>query len=475
MTIRMRFTLLQTAVTLVVLAIGGILYVKRLNLDLERGLNDTLSARADLVTSELRGNGSNLNVPHRVGTSNGIYTQLITVEGRLLRSSRELTHQPVLTARQVRRAVTNGSLIVDTTVSLRGPGVRGPEPMRILAVRSGRPAVVVAVAISRDVVNKAGRGAAEQLVIFGVIVVLIVAAGSWWITGGVLRPVERMRARVAALAQGDDTGGKVSVPGTGGEMGRLAVTLNDLLRRLHAALSRERAFVADVGHELRTPLTVLKGELELAGRPGRSPQELSDTVAIAAQETDRLVRLTEDLLMLASDTERPRLRRRDFDLTDLARVAIEAFGPLAAAAGSQIVLATADPVHVTADPARIRQAIDNLISNAVRYTSSATTVTITAEMITEADLPYAQLSVADDGPGFRPQFLPVAFERFTRAAQTRDQHNPADADPGGTGLGLAIVRSVMTAHGGTATATNQLDGGARVTLQWPSPANPAWP
>lgn len=469
MTIRLRLTVLFTVATLLVLAVGGVLYVKRLNLELEQGLNDTLSARADVVASELRGNGSNLNVRARLGAANGIYTQLVSVDGRLLTSTRALRGRPLVSAAEARSAAA-GSLTLDTRVSLRGPRDRGSdsdlEPMRVLVVPSGRAGVVIAVAISRAVVDKAGIHGAYQLLIFGAIVLLLVAAGSWWITGAVLAPVERMRIRVAALTA-EDSDARVPVPGSRDEISRLAVTFNALLARMHGVLARERAFVADVGHELRTPLSVLKGELELAGRPGRSPQELSATVAVAAGETDRLVRLTEDLLLLARDADSPRLRIGEFDLTELARVAAAAAGSRAAAAGNRLVLVTADPVWVAGDPDRIRQAIDNLISNALAYTTPGTTVTIT----TASDGGWAQLAVTDHGPGFPPQFLPVAFDRFTRAATTPGQQSTAGHDPGGSGLGLAIVQSVINAHHGTAVATNHPDGGATITLRWPATNN----
>lgn len=121
---------------------------------------------------------------------------------------------------------------------------------------------------------------------------LLAGLGAWLLAAAALRPVDRMRAPAADLQTRDAAIG-LAVPGTRDELARLAVTLNELLTRLHAAVEHDRAFVADAGHELRTPLTVLKGELELAARPGRSTQELMATVA-AAEEIDRLIRLAED-------------------------------------------------------------------------------------------------------------------------------------------------------------------------------------
>ena len=307
-----------------------------------------------------------------------------------------------------------------------------------------------------------GLSALLVLLLIGGPVTLALAAGvGWVVAGAALRPVERMRRQVAEL-HARDAGDGLPVPRTHDEISRLAETFNGLLARLHAAVTRERSFVADAGHELRTPLSVLKGELELARRAGRSRGELARTIEVAAGETDRLVRLAEDLLILASDTESPPPRAQHFDLTALTRAAITARTARAGERGVTITLSPADDLDATGDPGRIRQAVDNLLSNALRHAAAGTTVTV---CLGRED-GQARVSVTDNGPGFPPAFLPVAFDRFTRADEARSR--PGDGDePGGNGLGLAIVQAVMTSHDGTATAENMPSGGARVTLRWP--------
>jgi two-component system, OmpR family, sensor kinase len=207
----------------------------------------------------------------------------------------------------------------------------------------------------------------------------------------------------------------------------------------------------------------LQGELELARRPGRTRAELAATIDVAAEETDRLVRLAEDLLVLGRDCESPVRRGRPFDLSEIAEAAIHAAAASAAVRDVEIALSAPRELTVIGDPDRIRQAVDNLLTNAVRHSPSGARVAVSLEV----DGPQAQVEVTDQGPGFAPEFIPVAFERFTRADQARGRTTGAGV-PGGMGLGLAIVRAVMVSHGGSATAANATGAGARVTLRWPT-------
>jgi signal transduction histidine kinase len=273
-----------------------------------------------------------------------------------------------------------------------------------------------------------------------------------------------MRAQAADLQASDARAG-LSVPGGRDEISRLGDTLNALLGRLHEAYERERAFVADAGHELRTPLTVLRGELELARRPGRSSEQLAATVEVAAEQTERLIRLAEDLLVLDRD-EHETARFVRFDLVELAEGArLSTLATLGTRPVDLAVQAPVRPLPVLGDPDRIRRALDNVVANALRFSPDGGCIEVG---VTES-AGHAELTVTDQGPGFPPDFLPVAFERFRRHDPARTRIEQDGGEQASTGLGLAIVRSVMRAHSGTATATNREDSpGARVTLRWPT-------
>jgi two-component system, OmpR family, sensor kinase len=217
--------------------------------------------------------------------------------------------------------------------------------------------------------------------------------------------------------------------------------------RLRAALERERVFVANASHELRTPLAILRAELELALRPGRRREELEAAIGSAAEEADRLSSLAEDLLVIA---------RGDEGQLPLRPAPVEAdavLGTVAARFPGRAETVGPSGLALRADPDRLQQAVGNLVDNALRH--GGTRVELAAERVDGR----VELHVRDDGPGFPPEFLDAAFERFTRADPARGR--------GGAGLGLAIVDLIARAHGGAAGARNRPAGGADVWIALP--------
>jgi signal transduction histidine kinase len=319
---------------------------------------------------------------------------------------------------------------------------------------------------SRDVYEATLSQVARELAVGGVVFVAVAALGAYWLARAALSPVERMRRQVAAVS-GRDEESAVQVPGTRDEIAALAGTMNELLGRLQGALAKQRAFVADASHELRTPLAVLRGELELAARPGRSRQELAAAVRSAAGEAERLSRLTDDLLLLArSDEDQLSLRPGTADIGRLLARTADGAASRLAATGVSCHVEARNGILATIDGDRIRQAVDNLVDNALRFAPRGSAIMLSATAY-GSDL---GIEVRDDGPGFAPGFLPHAFERFRRPDTGRSRDN------GGAGLGLAIVRAIAAAHGGTTTAANRPGGGAVVCLRLPGaielPAQP---
>ncbi len=178
--------------------------------------------------------------------------------------------------------------------------------------------------------------------------------------------------------------------------------MNDLLGRLRHALERERAFVADASHELRSPLAILRGELELAGRPGRSHRRTQPPPCTAsAEEADRLARITDDLLLLArGDASRLDLRLTETDLRQLFGRSVSLAKPRLAAAEVTCRIDVPAGTRARVDPDRIRQAIDNLLANAARFAPAGSVIVIAARK----DGPDLRIEVRDDGPGFPGRF-----------------------------------------------------------------------
>src|SRR5262249_3990642 len=215
------------------------------------------------------------------------------------------------------------------------------------------------------------------------------------------------------------------------------------------------------------PFAVLRGELELAGRPGRSKEELSAAVASATAETDRLTRLTDDLLLLAKgDEDKLSLQLERTDIAPLLARRAERARSRAAAAGVTCQVSAVPDLRAVVDAGRIRQAVDNLVDNALRFAPPGSQVLISAEVAG----PSLVIEVCDAGPGFPPEFLPHAFERFRRPDQGRAR------SAGAAALGLAIVQAIAVAHGGRSVARDRAYGGAAAGLRegphfgWKPPA-----
>jgi two-component system OmpR family sensor kinase len=246
---------------------------------------------------------------------------------------------------------------------------------------------------------------------------------------------------------------QLPVPPTRDEVARLGTTLNAMLDRIGAAMAREREFVADASHELRTPLAVLKAELELALREGRSREELEAALSSAAEETDRLTQLAEDLLVIAqTDQGQLPVRISELPVSEVLEDVRRRFARRAADTGRRLSVNVEGPITARVDRLRIEQALGNMVDNALRYGAGP------VRLDARAEDGHVELHVRDEGPGFPPEFLARAFDRFARSGR-----GP------GTGLGLAIVAAVAAAHGGSAHAANTPEGGADVWLVLSSP------
>jgi two-component system, OmpR family, sensor kinase len=422
--LRLRLTLAFAIAMAVVLSVlGAFLYVQlRSTLDeqLERNLRTRAAAAQGLAPGR------------RVGDDED-FVQVVEEVGRMPVSQSELE--------RARRE----------TVLVERAGAPGIEegPVRLL-LRPGDHGVVVAAA-SLEERNEALGSLLSQLAIGGPVALLLASLAGYALAGATLRPVESMRRRAAEIS-GTVEGRRLPQPEGDDEIARLARTLNDMLARLEAGLERERRFAAEASHELRTPLALLKAELELALRRPRSAEELRAAIASAAEETDRLAALAEDLLVLArSDEGELRLNEKAVPARPLLETVARRFAPRAEEAGVALDVDAPEALAARGDVARLEQALGNLVDNALRY--GAGTIRLAASGQDGSVL----LSVSDEGQGFAEDFLPRAFERFSRP----DGARASDA----AGLGLAIVEAIARAHGGSVTAANAEGGGAEVTLR----------
>ena len=450
MPIRVRLALSFAAVTLLLVGVGGVLFVRSFRAGLVDSLGPGLRVQSDSLVTRVRENGTNaaLNTAQV-----DIVEQVLDDSGRVLATTREGGAGPLVRGATVREAARSR---VFTNTKVGGE----QEPYRVLAapVMTGSGRQIVVVATSLEATDEAVTRVREALLVGGGSAVLLAAIGGWLLSAAALRPVERMRREAEDISE-HDAASRLAVPGTHDEIASLATTMNGLLERLHDALTRQRAFVADAGHELRTPLALLRTELELADRPQRTDLELREALRHAAGSVERLARLTEDLLLLARTDDGIERRFERVRLPEVVEASVAAARELASSAGVAIAIEVEirDRPDVSGSPNLLQRAVDNVVENARRYAPAGSTITV---RVSSAG-PDAVVEVLDDGPGFPPEFLPRAFERFRRADDAR-----ARVD-GGSGLGLSIVLAIARVHGGTASAGNRPTGGAIVTLTIP--------
>ncbi|MGW8793859.1 ATP-binding protein [Streptomyces althioticus] len=329
---------------------------------------------------------------------------------------------------------TNGTATIDgDTEDYRFAAVEVETPDRgRLTVHAGAPLAAEHSAV----------GTALTAMLIGFPLLLgVVAAVTWLVTGRALRPVEGIRREMAAITASEDLRRRVPEPATHDEIARLARTTNATLAALEASVERQRAFVADASHELRSPIASLRTQLEVAA----AHPELLDLDG-AVEDTVRLQNLAADLLLLArlDAGERPAGTR-----VDLAALAREA------AAGRERVTVEAEPVEVSGSRGQLGRVLANLLDNAERHARERITVTVRREG------GEAVVGVADDGEGLAEADRERIFERFVRLDAARSR------DDGGAGLGLAIARDVAVRHGGTLTAGAAPAGGALFELRLP--------
>jgi signal transduction histidine kinase len=471
--LRARLCVAFTLTSVLVTVGGSLLFVSVLDAGLASNLDNTVVGRAQTIAGALDGVGTpDLPDPLLNSSTRGIsqatadtFAVVRWPSGAIVTATGAPAPRIDLPAQF--RTIRGGQLL-KTTLEVGG------ERYRVAALGVRRPdGVWLAISgASRRSSEQTIQDLTNALLVAGPVLVLLVAVGSWVLAGAALRPVERMRRDAAAAA---GTGReRLAVPNTEDELARLAVTLNELLERLGASLARQQDLVADAGHELRTPLAILRTELELASRPGRSYEELADAVEHAAIEVDRLSQLAEDLLFLArADGHGALVRPQPTDVSGVLTASARSARAAADTSGVDLQVEVGPTLTATLDPGAVRRAIDNMLSNAIEYAPLGSTppwagAAVTLTCVVSADGRSLTISVSDTGPGFPQEFLPHAFDRFRRADPARS-HSHGQR---GAGLGLAVVREIAEAHGGSAEARNQPGGGARVSVTLPREAAP---
>jgi signal transduction histidine kinase len=280
------------------------------------------------------------------------------------------------------------------------------------------------------------------------------------LSGAITRPLRRLTTAAGAVAHGQFD---QQVPvRSGDEIGRLSQAFNDMTARLQAARQMQSDFVANVSHELRTPLTSIKGMLETLRDGAVHDPEVRDAfLETAESETDRLIRLVNDLLLLSrADSAALTLRRESADVVDLVRASVDRLMPQAQAKNLAVrVEARPDTPLVWIDPDRIGQVLVNLLDNAIKYSRPGASVVV---KVSSGPDRWALVQVHDQGIGIPAEDLLHIGQRFYRADKARSRAE------GGSGLGLAIAQALVEAHGGRLWLESQEGQGTLVSFTLPS-------
>ncbi|MET0902065.1 MAG: ATP-binding protein [Acidimicrobiales bacterium] len=437
LTVRARITALATLVVAVVLALAGLGLIVQQRRVLTEALDESLEQRAIEIAAQAE---ERPRVLTALGDDDA-FAQIVrdaAESDEVLASSNNLSgDEPVVATSPP------GISTVDDLPQTE-------DAFRVLVHQAVGFAVIVGS--PTDDIEDSITTLQRSLVVGVPLVVAALALVLWWVVGRALRPVEAIRAEVAEIGA-RDLHRRVPVPASDDEVGRLARTMNDMLKRVDDAAQRQRRFVADASHELRSPLTRIRTELEVdLAHPDQA--DLLATHASVLDETVGIQRLADDLLLVARADEGNVMAERHQPV-DVDDVVLRVARRLRADDRVQVDLSGVGAGRVVGDPDLLTRLIGNLADNAVRH--ATTTVTFT---LAERD-GRVVLTVEDDGRGVPEADRERIFERFARVDSART------GDRGGTGLGLAIARDIAESHRGT-LVLDPATPGARFTLTLPT-------
>jgi two-component system OmpR family sensor kinase len=463
MSIRVRLTVWYTSLlTVILIGVGVVLYTLFAHSSWTRA-EDSVRGRAMQLTSFLEssdrgreeGTFFDLADPSVVDrfSTDGMLIQIRDIHGNVVNRSRALMGLLLGSQTAAQRALDGRGSLGRAVVADVGPVLvyTGPIIDRgsiIGVIQVGTPVAPIAEPLDR---------LRWLLLAVGSAAAIVAAVGGHLLASLALAPIDQITTTARTIA-GGTLSRRLHLAGANDEVRRLAQAFDEMLDRIDETLARERQFTADAAHELRTPLTILKGELDVALRRERRPEEYRTTMVSMAQEVDRLVHLVEDLLILArADAGRVPLDLRPVAVDALIRWAEAQFKGVAQKKTITVKAEGTALLTVFGDLGWLRQLLTNLIDNAIAYTPPEGTVHLTWDR----DRAFARVRVVDTGCGIDPIDLPRLFDRFYRADRARVRSS------GGSGLGLAIAQWIVKAHEGRIEIESHPGSGSAVTVWLP--------
>ncbi|MFN7931309.1 MAG: heavy metal sensor histidine kinase [Blastocatellia bacterium] len=458
---RVKLTLYYLALLTAVLVFFSVAIYTYLARSLVTIIDDSLAATAHNIEQRMR------QVEVNEDTYNPDHNEQMLVAPQVVQIISDdgtITDEPISDkAHKLPVDVTELRQILDDAVHFSTLKLSTGEQLRVALLRmKDHEGQIFFIRIGQSLspLQKARRQLLILLAIAGPAALLLGSYGGLLLANQALHPVDRL-TRAAEEIEAGDLSKRVQVPAKMDELGRLAVTFNRMIARLQAAFERQRQFTADASHELRTPLAVMRGDIEIALRRERKPEEYRSVLTSNLEEIVRLSRLVEDLLMLArADAGQMLLQCEPMDLAELCEQTMEYLLPLAEVKGQQLIYIppTTTPLQVNGDAQRLKQLLLNLLDNAVKYTPEHGTIRLRLSH----DDHDAILSISDTGRGIPEEDLPHIFERFFRHSRST-----SDKTVQGFGLGLSIVKWIVDSHGGKISAESRVNKGTTFTVRFP--------
>jgi heavy metal sensor kinase len=457
MPIRWRLTLWFSLILFAILAFSGVVLYALLGNYLNSAVDNNLRA----YTARVHGMFLMDNDPQAMDfnmihsrlppvnefASPGIYIQIIDAGGNVVVKSDNLGPQVLPVSPSLIERSLAGDAALGTVAA--GDGIRVRIMVTPLFLKD--QTLLLEIAQSLKPIEDTMRNVRLAL-LSGVSLALLLAVllGAFLVRRA-LAPVEQITRTANSIEVSSDLGRRVGYTGPADEVGRLATTFDRMIERLHHFFESQKDFVADASHELRTPLTVIRGNVDLLERNMSEPDRRESLRAIKA-EADRMSGIVSDLLLLAEIEAGQAETQEKVALKRLALEEIERAQTIAA--GRKIITGRLETIYVKGDGYRLKQLLDNLVSNAIKYTPENGTITISLFR----DGEWARLEVSDTGTGIPPEHLPRVFDRFYRVDKARSRAG------GGTGLGLAIVKEIAERHDGKVTVESEPGKGSTFTV-----------
>jgi two-component system, OmpR family, sensor kinase len=384
-----------------------------------------------------------VNLPDQLGRHDGpAYFAIWRDDGSILKESKLPAKTPAPTE-FLNRAIDRDRYARQQRGDYREVFVRGPFTTTICV---GRPATAELSRASRMM---------WTLVLSGLSVLSFGLIGGWWISKRAVEPIERM-SKTAQRIGGNSLAERIDLGGCDSEFLGLGASLNTMLDRLAQSFEQQRQFTADASHEFRTPLSILLASCELALSKPRTAEEYREQLAKCHRAAARMKELGDSLLTLAQLDANPKLEFESLDISSVLLESAELIRPLAQEKGIRID-ADVLPCCLEGNRSMLRQAIDNLISNAIKYNAQNGFVQIRCRELEDA----IEVNVVDSGIGIPESALPKLFDRFYRVDESRSRV------AGGTGLGLSIVKKILSCHRGEITVTSQVGNGTKMQIVLP--------